>query len=126
MAAARQPRHREVARPEVPADALAGRAGLRAGHRLRGHRLPSHERSDVGGLTLHTACGLNREKDCLDTACRPDTARRIAFWRWLFLDEVGMVSARLLAQVDLRIRGAVPARAMQGRLVERGGTRLQT
>ena len=45
VAAARQPRHREVARPEVPADALAGRAGLRAGHRLRGHRLPSHERS---------------------------------------------------------------------------------
>ena len=67
--------------------------------------------ADVGGLTLHTACGLNREKDCLDTACRPDTARRIAFWRWLFIDEVGMVSARLLAQVDLRIRGAVPAAA---------------
>ena len=67
--------------------------------------------ADVGGLTLHTACGLNREKNCLDTACRPDTARRIAFWRWLLLDEVGMVSARLLAQVDLRIRGAVPAAA---------------
>ena len=67
--------------------------------------------ADVGGLTLHTACGLNREKDCLDTACRPDTARRIAFWRWLLVEEVGMVSARLLAQVDLRIRGAVPAAA---------------
>ena len=67
--------------------------------------------ADIEGQTIHSACGLNREKDCLDTACRPDTARRIALWRWLLVDEAGMVSARLLAQTDLRIQGAVPAAA---------------
>ena len=34
--------------------------------------------ADISGQTLHQAFGLNRDKSCLDTTCRPDTARRIA------------------------------------------------
>ena len=64
--------------------------------------------ADISGQTLHQAFGLNTDKNCLDTTCRPDTARRIALWRWLILDEVSMVSARLTAQVELRARSAVP------------------
>ena len=64
--------------------------------------------ADISGQTLHQAFGLNRDKSCLGTTCRPDTARRIALWRWLILDEVSMVSARLTAQVELRARSAVP------------------
>ena len=39
----------------------------------------------------------------------PDTTKQMAFWRWLIVDEIGMVSARLLAQMDQRIRSAKPA-----------------
>ena len=64
--------------------------------------------ADIRGETLHAACGLSKDRDCLDAACTPETARRIAHWRWLIADEVGMISARLLAQVEARTRSAVP------------------
>ncbi|CAE7259812.1 pfh1 [Symbiodinium natans] len=45
----------------------------------------------------------------LDKPPAPDTTKQMAFWRWLIVDEIGMVSARLLAQMDQRIRSAKPA-----------------
>ena len=64
--------------------------------------------ADIKGETLHAACGLTKDMDCLETACTPDTARRIAHWCWLIADEVGMISARLLGQVETRTRSTVP------------------
>jgi len=35
-----------------------------------------------------------------------DLRRRLILWRWLIIDEVSMVSARLLAEIDMRLRDA--------------------
>ena len=64
--------------------------------------------TDIRGNTLHSACGISARKHALDGPTTPEAARRMAFWRWLIIDEIGMVSARLLAQVDLRIRTTKP------------------
>ena len=65
---------------------------------------------DIDGETLHGAFGFSKNsRNLLHMACAPDTSKRIALWRWLVVDEVGMISARLLAQVEVRTQGCVPA-----------------
>ncbi|CAE7244158.1 pfh1 [Symbiodinium natans] len=65
--------------------------------------------ADIRGKTLHASCGLSMGRHSLDKGITPDTAKRIALWRWLIIDEIGMVSATLLAQVEARTRSATPA-----------------
>ncbi|CAE7457464.1 pfh1 [Symbiodinium natans] len=65
--------------------------------------------ADVRGHTIHKACGISMDRYSLDKPPAPDTTKQMAFWRWLIVDEIGMVSARLLAQMDQRIRSAKPA-----------------
>ena len=36
-----------------------------------------------------------------------DVAKRVLQWRWLIIDVVSMVSARLLADMDVRLRDVV-------------------
>ncbi|CAE7542512.1 pfh1, partial [Symbiodinium sp. CCMP2456] len=60
--------------------------------------------ADIGGKTLHGACGLSIGATCLEKEAGRDTAKRVACWRWLIIDEISMVCARLLAQVDHRLR----------------------
>ena len=36
-----------------------------------------------------------------------DVAKRVLQWRWLIIDEISMVSARLLAEMDVRLRSVV-------------------
>ena len=36
-----------------------------------------------------------------------EVAKRVLQWRWLIIDEISMVSAKLLAEVDVRLRAAV-------------------
>ena len=64
--------------------------------------------SDLGGRTLHNACGLSLGATCLERDASRNTAKRLACWRWLIVDEISMVCARLLAQVDHRLRAVVP------------------
>ena len=36
-----------------------------------------------------------------------DVAKRVLHWRWLFVDEISMVSARLMAEMGVRFRDVV-------------------
>ena len=36
-----------------------------------------------------------------------DVAKRVLQWRWLIIDEISMVSAKLLAEVDPKLRSTV-------------------
>ena len=59
----------------------------------------------IRGRTLHNACGLGVDAAALDRAVSQEAAKRMSYWRWLVVDEVSMVNARLLAQA--RGKGAV-------------------
>ncbi|CAJ1327813.1 unnamed protein product, partial [Effrenium voratum] len=54
--------------------------------------------ADIRGRTLHNACGLGVDAAALDRAVGQEAAKRMSYWRWLVVDEVSMVNARLLAQ----------------------------
>ena len=59
------------------------------------------------GDTIHHALGINPfgDKPNKKTKQRQtDIANRILQWRWLFIDEISMVSAKLLAEVDHKLR----------------------
>jgi hypothetical protein len=74
----------------------------------------------IGGKTIHNACGLSLDLQKLrDTERSQATAKRIANWRWVLVDEVGMVSACLLAHMELRLQRAVP-KANQWKSDDRG------
>ena len=36
-----------------------------------------------------------------------DVAKRVLQWRWLIIDEISMVSAKLLAEIDVKLRSVV-------------------
>ncbi|CAJ1456522.1 unnamed protein product, partial [Effrenium voratum] len=63
--------------------------------------------ADIKGKTIHNVCGLSADWKAVDRAVSKE-AKRMGLWRWLIIDEVSMVNARLLAQVDQRLRSAVP------------------
>ncbi|CAJ1412747.1 unnamed protein product, partial [Effrenium voratum] len=65
--------------------------------------------ADIRGRTLHNACGLGVDAAALDCAVGQEAAKRMSYWRWLVVDEVSMVNARLLAQVEQRLRAVVPS-----------------
>ena len=63
------------------------------------------------GDTSHHACGINPFPGKTDanyvqkpSQNQQDVAQRIQQWRWLFIDEVSMVGAKLLAEVDAKLR----------------------
>ncbi|CAJ1413214.1 unnamed protein product, partial [Effrenium voratum] len=64
--------------------------------------------ADIKGKTIHNVCGLSADWKAVDRAVSKEVAKRMGLWRWLIIDEVSMVNARLLAQVDQRLRSAVP------------------
>lgn len=78
----------------------------------------------LGGTTIHSACGFNADEYQAKEAAAvaATTAKRISFWRWLFIDEISMVGARLFARMDHRIR-AVKHDADQFKLDKNGQTR---
>ena len=61
---------------------------------------------DLGGKTIHSAMGFNRMKD--NEAGSDDAVKRMAFWRWLVIDEISLTSADLLARAEERMRACVP------------------
>ena len=63
------------------------------------------------GDTIHHACGINpfgvkNDPKVAQKASQKqvETAARIMQWRWLFIDEISMVGAKLLAEVDMKLR----------------------
>ena len=65
----------------------------------------------LGGDTIHHACGIpifNRGDPTESNVQRHlDVAKRALQWRWLIIDEISMVSAKLLAEVDVKMRSAI-------------------
>ena len=73
----------------------------------------------IGGDTIHHACGIPvfTKGDEVDQAAasQQTVAKRALQWRWLLIDEVSMVSARLLAQLDVKLRSVIRDLASQKR-----------
>lgn len=65
--------------------------------------------ADMKGKTIHNACGVSADwGDPIERGLRKAAAKRRRLWRWLVIDEISMVNARLLAQVEQYLRSAVP------------------
>lgn len=64
-----------------------------------------------GGDTIHHACGIpafrKAEHHFNDVGNHMDVAKRVLQWRWLIIDEISMVSAKLLAQMDVKLRSVI-------------------
>ena len=63
----------------------------------------------LGGDTLHHACGINwRQENADNDTCfsqrASKVAERVSQWKWLIIDEISMVSAKLLAEIDVKLR----------------------
>ena len=65
--------------------------------------------ADIKGSTIHQALSLNMNFRNLSDAVTLSASKRISQWRWLFIDEVSMVSSRLLWQVERRLREVTPS-----------------
>ena len=63
----------------------------------------------LGGDTIHHACGIPvYNKGEGETPSKQfEIAKRVLQWRWLIIDEISMVSAKLLATVDVKLRSTV-------------------
>ena len=63
------------------------------------------------GDTLHHACGIPVRKKGVDGDIviqqQKEVAEKFLYWRWLIIDEFGMVGADLLAEVDMKLRDLV-------------------
>ena len=66
----------------------------------------------LGGDTLHHACGINKFASLNDGSNKESqkqtkVAERVLQWRWLIIDEVSMISPQLLAELDMKLRDVV-------------------
>jgi hypothetical protein len=63
------------------------------------------------GDTIHHACGIPVRKKGSDGEMviqnHKDVAEQSLYWRWLLIDEFGMVGSSLLAEVDMKLRDVV-------------------
>jgi len=64
------------------------------------------------GDTIHHACGIPVRKKGADgddvvIQSQKAVAEKSLYWKWLLIDEFGMVSASLLAEVDMKLRDVV-------------------
>ena len=64
--------------------------------------------------TIHHALGINPFTARNDAKSRgkasqrqAEVAKQVSQWRWIFVDEISMVSAKLLAEVDMKLRNMV-------------------
>ena len=65
----------------------------------------------LDGDTIHHACGIPVRKKGADGDVVIQTQKAVAeqslYWRWLVIDEFGMVGSSLLAEVDMKLRDVV-------------------
>lgn len=64
--------------------------------------------TDLHGDTMHRAFGFNREQRSFDQPASPDCAKRLAYWRFLFVDEISLVPANFFAHCEQRLRQVKP------------------
>ena len=79
----------------------------------------------LGGDTIHHACGIpafkKRENHGDDLQKHMTIAKKVLQWRWLIIDEISMVSGKLLAQLDMKLREVI--RDIGTQKLGNGGTR---
>ncbi len=65
----------------------------------------------IQGDTIHHACGIPVRKKGADgdvvLQTQKEVGEKCLYWRWLLIDEFGMVGASLLAEVDMKLRDVV-------------------
>ena len=66
----------------------------------------------LGGDTIHHALGIpafGNRRECHndDLQKHMEVAKRVLQWRWLIIDEISMVSAKLLAEMDMKLRAII-------------------
>ena len=67
--------------------------------------------ADLEGDTIHHAVGLSLSPDSFDKPVSNEVAKRMANWRWIFVDEISMTPAQLLALMEQRLRQVKPSGA---------------
>jgi hypothetical protein len=65
--------------------------------------------ADLGGKTMHKAFGWKGKGERVQEGAQRDAHKRMAHWRWLILDEISLVDAKLLGQAERDLREVVPA-----------------
>ena len=68
----------------------------------------------LGGDTIHHALNLpvfgrTMATNYDDSRKQQEVAKQLLQWRWLIIDEIRMVSARLLAKIDCKLRALARA-----------------
>ena len=62
----------------------------------------------LNGETIHGALGLdpfrNHAKTSKTSKKAMETSKCVSQWRWLIIDEISMLSASFLAEIDMRLR----------------------
>ena len=65
----------------------------------------------LGGDTIHHALGIpvfkGKEAHGDDLQKHMDVAKRVLQWRWLIIDEISMASAKLFAEMDMKLRQVI-------------------
>ena len=65
----------------------------------------------LGGDTIHHACGIPAFRKFVDhedlMQTQMEVAKSVLQWRWLIIDEISMVSAKLLAEVDVKLGSVI-------------------
>ena len=63
------------------------------------------------GDTIHHACGIQafqkKDNNSEDIQMHMDIAKKVLQWRWLIIDEISMVSSKLLAELDVKLRNVI-------------------
>jgi len=87
---------------------LFGECGWQMGLEYQMAALQAITAQAVGGDTLHHSCGISWSgiSDTHQSQSKR-VAERVLQWRWLIIDEISMVSSKLLAQVDSKLRDTV-------------------
>ena len=65
--------------------------------------------ADLQGKTMHKAFGWKRYGERASEAAAREAHKRMAHWRWLILDEISLVDAKLLGQAERDLREVIPA-----------------
>lgn len=81
--------------------------GWRMGVEFQTVALQAVMAEQLDGDTLHHAVGIpcfGQSEDERWEQKQTEVAQRVARWRWLIIDEISMISAKLLAQTDVKLR----------------------
>ena len=87
---------------------LFGLVGMKEGIDYQFMAFQATNAVDMEGTTMHNAFGLDPHKRSDEKAVKADKAKQMAYWRWVFIDEISMVPADLFARAEHRLQEVKP------------------